>query len=291
MTELTALLSEYQLYDRNFIYGKTEDEQKRLAAQHLLQHIVKVSYEKTMDLGNYKVTFFPAGHIPGAMMTLFEFGKKKILYTGDYSLHSTPLTSGCSIPKDLDIDVLILCGLHAKNPNYVNKQNGLSTLVQQVLKVPMQRRKSVRCHVSQLSKGIEFLKTLNIWNKANIPIYVDEAIMQVVEKMERMSIPILSISNKSINEPTGMRPHIVLTSNKLYGTTDSYEECKVEFSLHEDFEEMRQFIKQVNPKKVVVVHCAKEKSPFDETIEQRLMLDGECRAQFIFAEESEIYKL
>ncbi len=54
---------------------------------------------------------------------------------------------------------------------------------------------------------------------------------------------------------------------------------------------MKQFIKKINPKQTIIVHCGKEHSMFDKTIEQEVMLDGECRTQFIFAEEAELYQL
>ena len=111
MTEITKVLSEYQLYDRLFI-GKSRDENTRLAARSLLERIATVSFMQTMDFGKYKVTFYPAGHIPGAMMMLFEAGKKRILYTGDYSLNNTALTQGCMIPKDVEIDTDIYRPLH-----------------------------------------------------------------------------------------------------------------------------------------------------------------------------------
>ena len=51
---------------------------------------------------------------------------------------------------------------------------------------------SVLCKVPQLSKGIEFLKKLNDWNRTGIPIYIDESLMNVVHKMEQLSVPILN---------------------------------------------------------------------------------------------------
>ena len=66
MTEITKVLSEYQLYDRLFI-GKSSDENTRPAARSLLERIATVSFMQTMDFGKYKVTFYPAGHIPGAI--------------------------------------------------------------------------------------------------------------------------------------------------------------------------------------------------------------------------------
>ncbi len=291
MTELTSLLTKYQLYDKNYAGDKDYKEDKRLAAQQILDHIVKVGFMQTMDFGKYKVTFLPAGHIPGAMMLLFEFGKKKILYTGDYSLEKTALTSSCVIPEDLKIDILIMCGLHAKHPDYVKKSDSLFQTVSYVLRTVTQKKKSVMCQVNQLSKGIEFLKMLNECNTAQIPIYVDAGIMRVVEKMERVLIPILTQCNRQVTGELPHEPHILISSQKRNYGNHKYQIVKVDFSLHEDFEDMKHFIKKINPQKAVIVHCAKERDVFDESIEQELMNDGECRTQFIFAEDKESYIL
>lgn len=289
MTPTTKILVEYQLYDR--LLTKNIDENTRLAIKNLLEKIVTVNYMDVMDFGDYKVTFYSAGHIPGAMMVLFEIGKKNILYTGDYSLESTPLTQGCFIPKNKDIDNLIMCGLHAKNPDYKKKTNRVFDQINEILDYTRYEGKSVLCNISQLSKGIEFIKYLNEANKNNIPIYIDSSIMDIVEKMEKMYIPILDKNNKIMGEDLPNKPHIVVTSKYNEKYRGKYRVFKTDFSLHEDFNEMKTFIKQINPKQAVVVHCAKEKSVFDNTIEQEMMHDSECRTQFIFPEEGEIYKL
>ena len=78
MTEITKMLTEYQLYDRLFVGNNDKDENIRLAVRSLLEKIAPVSFMQTVDFGKYKATFYPAGHIPGAMMTLFETGRRKI---------------------------------------------------------------------------------------------------------------------------------------------------------------------------------------------------------------------
>lgn len=292
MTKTTALLSEYQLYDRNFLNGDKRNENQRLAAQLLFDRITVVDYFQSIDFEKYKVKFFQAGHIPGAMMILFEYQKRRILYTGDYSLYDTPLTNGCIIPDGLNIDTVIMCGLHAKHPNYTKKSNTLYKRVQDILNTVKQRHISVMCYVSQLSKGIELLKTFNIYNSDNIPIYVDETVMKVIEKIENLNVPVMDINNHIMT--LGLKPpHIYITadSNSEAVKSTFYERRDVDFSLHEDFEEMKKFIKKINPKQALIVHCAKEYSPYDRTIEQEVMYNSECRTQFIFAEEKEIYRL
>ena len=175
MTEITKVLSTYQLYDRAFIGSGACDEDSRLAARRLLENIASVSYIQTLDFGKYKVTFYPAGHIPGAMMTLFEIGRRRVLYTGDYSLNSTMLTQGCLLPEGLNIDTVIMCGLHAKHPWYTKRSDAMYKQVRDVLRCVETEGQSIMCHISQLSKGIEFLKVLNEWNTSRVPVYLDSS--------------------------------------------------------------------------------------------------------------------
>lgn len=291
MTETTKTLAEFQLYDRMVMGKRGADENVRLATRSLLEKVAAVSYMQTMDFGKYKVTFYPAGHIPGAMMMLFEYGKRRILYTGDYSLGSTALTEGCMLPQNINADTVIMCGLHAKHPEYVKKADQLFQRANDVLKTVGENEKSLMCHTSQLSKGIEFLKVLNDWNDSNIPIYIDPSVMALVSRMEKISVPILNPNNKQIGDSIPEEPHIYLTSGQRVRGADRYEDMKVDFSLHEDFGEMRKFLKVLNPKQAVVVHCGKEKTVSDHTIEQEMMLDGDSRTQFLFAEEKEVYRL
>ena len=115
--------------------------------------------------------------------------------------------------------------------------------------------------------------------------------MNMVTKMEHLSVPIMNQYNRVMGECRPLEPHIYLTSDRNNRRLGGYRNIKVDFSLHEDFSDMKSFIKKINPKQAIIVHCGKEYSVFDPTIEQEMMLDGECRTQFVFADENEIYKL
>ena len=184
-----------------------------------------------------------------------------------------------------------MCGLHAKHPNYVKKSDALFKTADYVLRAAVDTGPPILCSIPQLSKGIEFLKALNRQNRLDIPIYLDESIMKMVVKMEQLSVPVLSRNNKTMGGWIPEGPHIYITSGKARVWTGYYRKVKVNFSLHEDFSEMKKFIKAVNPRQAFIVHCAKEYAPSDLTIEQEMMKDTDCRTQFIFAEEKEIYKL
>ena len=290
MTELTALLVKYQLYDKIYMLGEIQAEKKRLAVQILLEKISYVNYRQTLCFGSYRVTFLQAGHIPGAMMLLLEVGKRKILYTGDYSLLATPLTEGCFVPEQERIDTVILCGLHAKHPNYRRKENGLYQSVRLVYQT-LKKGKPVLCQIKQLSKGIEFLKELNAQNEEHIPIYLDRSVISVIERLEKLGVSVFAVDNHVMRETLPEGVHIYLSSVGKQDKTKKYETLQIDFTLHEDFMEMKEFLKRINPRQAYLVHCAKEYSKEDQTIEQVLMLDGECRTQITFAEEEEVYKL
>lgn len=282
MTELTQMLFECQLNNNESI-----------------RHRIKnVSFMQKIDFGTYKVKFYPAGHIPGAMMILFDTGKRRILYTGDYSIDSTALTDGCIIEDDLDIDTVIMCGLHAKHPRYRKRSDLLDIQVGKVLEDVLNSGSHVVCNIQQISKGVEAIKVFNTLNTDDlgVPLYIDNQIMGVIEGMERLHIPILNKYNNTMNNLKVSdinKPHIRITSSKEVKKYKKlgYNVVQMDFSLHEDFSDMKAFLKRVNPRHVVMVHCEEAKKHTDLTIEQEMMLDADCNMQFIFAEDSEVYKL
>ncbi|OOB78799.1 MAG: MBL fold metallo-hydrolase [Epulopiscium sp. Nuni2H_MBin001] len=288
MTETTKILTQYQLYDKVYINNKGGRELDRLATQSILDNVVNVTYAKTIRQRDYTATFFSAGHIPGAMMILFEYKKRKILYTGDYSVLGSPLTDGCFTFDNFNIDTVIMCGLHAKHPSYIKTNNRLYNTIEEIYKHTF-FGKRVKCYVSQLTKGIELIKILNSFNKEQVPIYIDKTLSEVIEKIGKLSIPILTSNNYLVKNGLPKTPHIYITSKEYYNFS-GYENIKVDFSLHEDFAHMKQFIKKLNAKQIYMVHCARPYNRYDLSIEQDIMYD-ECRTQFTFVEEKEIYRL
>lgn len=289
MTDITKSLIELQIFDRKLSEKGSYSQQRRLSAQNKLDRITTVSFMKSMHFEKFNVTFYPAGHIPGAMMTLFEFNGKNILYTGDYSIDASPLTQGCIIP-DKRIDVLIMCGLHAKHPNYTKKSDTVFSMIK-IAFGKVRKGFSVQFSVSQLSKGIEFLQMINKNNTDHIPIYIGPRIMQVVEKMEKNGVRIISPDNRQMLGVPPSFPHIYITESPRANPIYYPEKMDINFTLHEDFSQMTQFISTIDPRQVFIVHAAKAYNLNDMTIEQKIMLDSDCKAQFTFAEEQEIYKL
>ncbi|OOO00608.1 MAG: hypothetical protein ATN35_06430 [Epulopiscium sp. Nele67-Bin004] len=287
MTDMTKTLTEFQLYDKT--YTANQNQMIRLGIKSCLDKIVPVTYAKPMKFKDYTATFFSAGHIPGAMMILFEYNRRKILYTGDYSVMNTALTDGCFMFEGYNIDTIIMCGVHAKHPKYTTKNNYLHKILENIERQIFLGKK-VKCYVPQLTKGIEFIKILNERNRTNTPIYIDEGLLGLIDKMGTMTVPILTKNNYPAKGNLPNKPHIYVSSSETF-RYKNYENIRVDFSLHEDFDGIKKFVQTTNPKHIIVVHCGSSAHQNDHTIEQHIMYDGHCRTQFIFAAETEIYNL
>ena len=294
MTETTKTLTQMQVYaNKNTSLSSWQANlNNSLAQQALFDRISTVNFGDKINFGSYQVRFYQAGHIPGAMMTLFHYKKRNILYTGDYSFGATPLTDGCVLPANLKVDTLIICGTHAKHPNSWRKADALEKKCQSLM-LDLQKGRDIYCKVSQLSKGVEVLKYLNklmALYHCSYPIYIEPPIWSVIGALEKANIPILKEHNYPTNVPLYQRPHIILGSQRQEQVSSHYDYRLLDFTLHDDFEEMKAFIKKINPQQALVVHSPASPN-HEDSIEQYLIRDADCQTQFIFPELQEIYRI
>ena len=278
MTDMTFNLIDHQL--SNF-----QQNDYSIKRQLLNSVVTRVSYAQQIPFGKWRATFVQAGHIPGAMMTLFEYRKRRILYTGDYSIADTPFTSGCHFPT-VDIDLLIMCGLHARHSSYRRGHGKLPYIVHKIKRL-LREGRSVFYHVRQLSKGLELIELLN--NSIDIPIYLDDFALRLVERLEDQFIRIRRENNYPLSVEPRKYPNVVLSKDPRFPFDPRYERLDEDFALHDDFNDTVEFIKKINPKTAVLVHSPPSTDPFDMTVEQCLMNDAECRTQFVFANDGEAY--
>lgn len=82
-------IKEYPLFEYSAI-----DELKSRITPAAFFHTRR--YEIGQD--SVDITFYPSGHIPGASSIMFEYKKRKTLFTGDISFHSTGILKGANIP-------------------------------------------------------------------------------------------------------------------------------------------------------------------------------------------------
>lgn len=290
-----ALPDFLKLNERAVVY-MTDLTREIIAAQFeerfatIERNISSVAFLQKIPLPHLSISFHQAGHIPGAMMTLINFRGKNILYTGDYSTFQTQLVGAALLPK-VKIDILILCGLHARHPNYRRLGEGDIALKKILRKIyhALKRGKSVYCQVTQISKGVELITLINKFLPA-AEIFIDDRVMRIVHRFENMHIPIMSEQNHPLNVfPHG--PHVILSTMPPPFRT-SMEILNGDFSLHDDFAATVEFVRRVNPEICVVVHSPPDKLYHTGiTLEQVLMTDADSRTSFIFPYTDEPFEL
>lgn len=274
MTDLSREILSAQLEER---FAKIEE------------NISSVAFLQKIPLPQFKMSFHQAGHIPGAMMTLINFRGKNILYTGDYSTFPTQLVGAALLP-DVRIDILILCGLHARHPNYRRFGDSDSALqkILRRIRYALRRGKSVYCQVTQISKGVELITLINKF-MPQVEIFIDERVMRIVRRFENAHIPIMREQDHPLN--IFPRAPCVILSTMPPLRTD-LEILNGDFSLHDDFAATVEFVRRINPKICVVVHSPPDKLfHADSTLEQVLINDPDSRTSFIFPKTCEPFEL
>ena len=290
-----ALPDFLELNERASIY-MTDLSREILAAQleerfaKIEQNISSVAFLQKIPLQNLSVSFHQAGHIPGAMMTLLRFRGKNILYTGDYSTFPTQLVGAMLLPK-VKIDIMILCGLHARHPNYKRYGDTDYTLKKILRKIYYSLRwgKSVYCQVTQISKGVELITLINKF-LPEAKIFIDERVMRIVHRFENIHIPIMREQDYPLTIfPRG--PCVILsTMPPPFRTRMTI--LNGDFSLHDDFDATVDFVRKVNPEICVVVHSPPDKFYYSNTtLEQILINDPDSRTSFIFPQTGEPFEL
>ena len=288
MTDMTWKLTGLQL-NKQLRPSKPDGDFGDLLRQKQMDRITRVSFMQTIDCGGFQATFLPAGHIPGAMMVLLDDGHREILYTGDYSVEDTALTGACYLPEEIRVDTMILCALHAKHPYYSWRANELVQAIQRVFQTVREKKRNVLCKIGQLSKGVELLVAMNALNTEHVPIRIAPSVMDMVELLESSGCRVLTADNYDGRAASPREPYIYLTSEDELPMGIRCVEQGIDFSLHDDFEGMKQLLKRVNPRQAIMVHCAPARSSYEHTIEQEILKDPECQTQFIFPEEGIAY--
>ncbi len=188
-TPMTKLLFGRLLWDKLDLHSDVwRAMREELDSEATLQRVQTVAYGRSVAIGAVRAHFYEAGHIPGAAMIYLESPEGTVLYTGDFKLAPTGITAGACLPASVKPDVLILCGLHARHPNYAPK-NKIPALLSKMGDI-LAQQEAVFLSVSQLTKGIELLRLC----RARYPeeqIFLDESIWDMAEHFQSIGLPIM----------------------------------------------------------------------------------------------------
>ena len=249
-TQLTKALMDALLVDK-FIYQAHDTRWKQVCRsiqnQQVNRSICAVPYYSSIQKGAVTITFYPAGHVPGAAMIYFESPEGNVLYTGDFHSDESALTEGYYLPNQVNPDVVILCGTHAKHPHYLP----INSLEQDAEKIQryLSRGKSVHLQVSQLTRGLETAH----WIGTRMPqtkLYLDDHIWNLAQHMEEAGT-------------AAVRPNFYRESDSMpldaitIGGREAHSHqvgMQVKFSLHATYGDCLNLIQQLSPSVVFLVH-------------------------------------
>ena len=246
-----------------------------------------VPYCRPLDFGDYRVTFYEAGHIPGAAAVFVESEAGSVLYTGDFSLGKTVLSGGLTLPAGFQADTVILDGTYARRPDY--RCCGLFDLSLNWLREAQCRPVSLR--TQQLTTGIEtlglILSRMETGQLPEMKLLLDAELWNIAQAFRNAGIPVLKENCCRFTDEELWRgePGVYLTTGTLHPLM---KECRPDYSLHSDFGELKAFAEAAAKKNVVVVHAppAKERR-------NTYALEDACSRDlnFIYPETGETYVL
>lgn len=75
--------------------------------EQAINRVIPKGWNESIEFDNFRVTFFPAGHILGASMIYIESESCNVLFTGDFTSFDQMTVPRYRIPEDLDVDLLI----------------------------------------------------------------------------------------------------------------------------------------------------------------------------------------
>ena len=254
-SRLTTELGQVLLWD-NFDSTWMTEAQRFRYAQDFADAFAAVNpaaYSGPMDFGDYRVTFYEAGHIPGAAAIYLESEAGSVLYTGDFSTENTVLSGGLALPEGLKADTVILDGTYAKRPG----TRGCRLYDADLDWLSRVRYRPLNIRVRQLTKGIELLGLiLEKMKSGRIPaakIHLSEEIWNVAMAFQRVGIQVMNENCYPLTAEAMNRGEnaLFLSEKPLYC---GMEEHTVDYSLHSGFPELKRFAEERARKNVAVVH-------------------------------------
>lgn len=213
--------------------------------------IIPVPYGEKYYAGGWAITLFPAGHIPGASMTLLEIDGAKILYTGDFCTFDQFTVNGANIPE-MKIDTLI-----CETTYGYTKSSGKTdiNILAEKINSAMNRTGTFTCTLRNAGKESEFALAVNeCVNLSLIPdidIWIDpefSGICSAVSKWGKSQI--LGGRVRLLDDWRNFHGGCVITPGNFGG----YYELGFNMPNHSGCDEILNLIARTKPDRIIFIH-------------------------------------
>ena len=133
-----------------------------------LKYWTPLMYERPIQTGETKITFYDAGHISGSAMTDFTYKGKRFLYTGDFKGQDTAMHKGVDFREE--VDYLMIESTYALKEHPDRKETE-KKFMEDVRKT-VEGGGNVLLPSFGLGRTQELLSIIRGYDE-NIPVYVD----------------------------------------------------------------------------------------------------------------------
>ena len=243
-----------------------------------------------INKNGYSFTFYRAGHIPGAVMTLLEVEDKKALYTGDFSDMDYPLVERYSLPQIENLDLLIVnaTNVFKKDSRWENTWgNGENRVKDLIKRIFLYNQLNIE--VNQVNAGIELAILINNeleksdFKRMGVTIFVDEPIYKMLEiikeEEKREFVNIEKFVEKDILQNNGIYITLKKSARLL-----KVKKIQLNYSLHESYEGIKELILKLRAKKTLLVHYQEREGNRDILIEE-LRANGYTNCEYVINEK------
>jgi Cft2 family RNA processing exonuclease len=229
---------------------------------------VTAYFGQPLTIEDHQVTLFPAGHILGSAQILIE-GEQRLIYTGDFKLRP----GACARPAEVNVCDILVMECTFGQPHYIFPpfEQTLERLIDFIDKTLLEGMTPVVLGYT-LGKGQEALK---IVGQAGYTTAVHESIYSIARIYEKFGVEFGTyekftgndLEGKVVVAPTYLRRKQLREQIKRFRTVyltgwgldpDRRFALGVDLILplsdHADFNELVEYVRRVNPKKVYTVH-------------------------------------
>jgi Cft2 family RNA processing exonuclease len=232
-------------------------------------NFISLEFRKPLEMGDTKITLFPAGHILGSSQVLVEANGCRLLYSGDFNLKNSATAEAIEIPQS---DVLIMECTFGR-PFYRFPERDL--VEEQLLEFVDE---SIRAGATPVVIGYALGKSqdaMKVIGKAGFKMSVHGSVARLATIYEKHGISFGNWQKYNKNElegkvliapPRASRTRMIkrlaskrvvfLTGWALHPETKYRRAVDLALPLsdHSDFDGLIEYARRVNPKKIYITH-------------------------------------